>query len=156
MAKKDPEKVAQIKENQKKAKALLRSIATKSAQRDKLIIEIRNEDDVLKQLKKENIKLGGFSATEGMKPKRVTFVKALTGIMKPGKKMSIPEIQEKLMETGAYDISKTSYPRERIGSTVKTIKGVKRVGRGVYVMVAHRSKKTKTNHDSGPNSTQAA
>jgi hypothetical protein len=143
VAKRNPEKVVQIKANQKEAKTLLKSIASKSVQRDKLIMEIRDEDSRLKELKKVNIKLGGFAATEGMKPQRTTFIKALTSVMKPGKRMSIPEIQDRLMSTGAYDISKTSYPRERIGSTVKTIKGVKRVDRGIYVMSAKTTKKVK-------------
>jgi hypothetical protein len=162
MAKKNPEKVAKIKLNQKEAKVLLKSLASKSALRDKLIMEIREEDSRLKELKHENIKLGGFSATEGMKPKRTTFIKALTSVMKPGKKMSIPEIQDRLMETGAYDISKTSYPRERIGSTVKTIEGVERVGRGVYVLTPQHKKKVSTpskvkhSKKTDPNNNQAA
>ena len=158
MAKKNPEKVAKIKANQKEAKTLLKSIASKSVHRDKLIMEIREEDSRLKALKKENIKLGGFSATEGMKPQRTVFIKALQSVMKPGKRMSIGDIQDRLMATGAYDISKTSYPRERIGSTVKLIKGVKRVDRGIYVMAPKSTKKAKptqkTTTDS--NTTQAA
>ena len=148
MAKKNPSKVAKIKANQKEAKSLLKSIASKSVIRDRLIMEIQEENSNLKKLKKENIKLGGFAATEGMKPKRTIFINALRKVMRPGKKMSVGDIENRLMSTGAYDISKTSYPRDRIVSTVKHIKGVHRVDRGVYVLTpkrkSHRVKSPKT------------
>ncbi len=144
MVKKNHNKELAIKANQQKAKQLLKTISVKTAAKEKLVNEIREADAQFRQLKKENMQLGGFAATQGMKPKRIPLAKVLQKIMKPGKKLTIAQIESAVVESG-YDTSHNTWIRATIGARVRGMKGVHKVAhqRGMYVLQAPTKKSHK-------------
>lgn len=142
MAKKNPEKVAKIKANQKEALSLFKDRVSKSSTEIQLVQSIREIDARLQQLRKENIKLGGYTATLGMKPKQKTLSQIVKKIMKPGKVIRIKDAVVKILSNG-YQTKNTAWFTAIVGKEIRGLKGVHRVPneRGTYVIPLHKKHK---------------
>lgn len=125
---------AQIKLNQQQSRKLLKAIVAKSTTRARELQEIQEYNSRINELKKINMKLGGYSATFGMKPKQSHLEDVVKKVLRPGREMTVAQVEAAVLVTG-YQTKQIAWFRATIGKALRSIKGVKMVAgkKGTYV-----------------------